>query len=352
MQMNRDIPKYEDTLSEEEFVTQQAPSMQQAQQPAMPAQQPMPSSPMQQAPAMPAQQPMAPQPQTPFPQNFNPFPTSQPIKQVAQPTKPDLGSLLGDYDSLVKPTRKPSREEVTASNLMKKASQVEDNSLKNDLITLAKQPEAIRIREYEKLLKQRSPELDQAQEKKVPSTIPYGSTIDKQKQQKQAEPKKLIGKEKALSIAKDLVSKGFTPEQAAAIAGNAQHETNQFKNLQEIEPLIEGSKGGYGYLQWTGPRRRNYEKWAKENKLDPSSDEANMGYLANEINDPSVWSKGGKLKFQNSSTVDEATEVFEKENLRPAPNPKHSDLRKKYANEIYKELVKDLDKVKTKVDLM
>lgn len=71
---------------------------------------------------------------------------------------------------------------------------------------------------------------------------------------------------------------------AAGIVGNLGHETGGFEKLQEIKPTVAGSKGGYGWAQWTGPRRRAYEAWCAAHKLNPASDDANFGYLSVELN--------------------------------------------------------------------
>lgn len=72
-------------------------------------------------------------------------------------------------------------------------------------------------------------------------------------------------------------------EDAAAILGNLGHECNGFKTLQEIKPVVKGSRGGYGWSQWTGPRRRAYEAFCKALNLDPASDKANYGFLVEEL---------------------------------------------------------------------
>jgi hypothetical protein len=74
----------------------------------------------------------------------------------------------------------------------------------------------------------------------------------------------------------------LTKEQAAGIVGNLGHESGGFKHMQEINPL-GGGRGGFGWAQWTGPRRRQFEAWAKEKGLDPTSDEANYGFLRHEL---------------------------------------------------------------------
>ena len=76
---------------------------------------------------------------------------------------------------------------------------------------------------------------------------------------------------------------GLTPEQAAGVVGQLGHESGGFGTLQEVSPVVPGSRGGYGYAQWTGPRRKAFEEYASTNGLDPSSYEANYGFLANEL---------------------------------------------------------------------
>ncbi len=72
-------------------------------------------------------------------------------------------------------------------------------------------------------------------------------------------------------------------EDAAAILGNLGHECAGFTILQEIKPVVAGSNGGYGWPQWTGPRRRAYEAYCKRTGKDPASDEANYAYLFIEL---------------------------------------------------------------------
>lgn len=112
----------------------------------------------------------------------------------------------------------------------------------------------------------------------------------------------------------------------AAIIGNAGHESGGFKSLQEIKPLVPGSKGGYGIMQWTGPRRREYEAYCKRNKLDPSDMETNYKFLFVELKGPE-----GKVlpKLREAKTLDAKTEIFMKVFLRPGIP--HLDSRKIWA---------------------
>lgn len=75
----------------------------------------------------------------------------------------------------------------------------------------------------------------------------------------------------------------LTKDQAAGIVGNLGHESGGFRHMQELRPTVPGSRGGFGWAQWTGPRRRQFEAWSKEKGLDPTSDEANYGFLKHEL---------------------------------------------------------------------
>lgn len=84
-------------------------------------------------------------------------------------------------------------------------------------------------------------------------------------------------------VAKLLGDFPIHPEDGFAIVGNLGHECAGFTKLQEIKPTVKGSRGGYGWPQWTGPRRRAYEAYCTRNRLDPASDHANYAYLFIEL---------------------------------------------------------------------
>lgn len=91
-------------------------------------------------------------------------------------------------------------------------------------------------------------------------------------------------REKAPGIMRDLMRDfDLDVEEAAAILGNLGHESGGFRFLQEKKPLVPGSRGGWGWAQWTASRRRAFEAWVAARNLDPSSDEANYGFLVEEL---------------------------------------------------------------------
>ncbi|ESY26752.1 phage tail tip lysozyme [Mesorhizobium sp. LNJC391B00] len=72
-------------------------------------------------------------------------------------------------------------------------------------------------------------------------------------------------------------------DDAAAIVGNLGHESGGFASLQETKPTVPSSRGGFGWAQWTGPRRRKYEAYYNRAALDGAGDQANYGFLFSEL---------------------------------------------------------------------
>ncbi|RUU60843.1 hypothetical protein EOC99_20995, partial [Mesorhizobium sp. M7A.T.Ca.TU.009.01.1.1] len=72
-------------------------------------------------------------------------------------------------------------------------------------------------------------------------------------------------------------------DDAAAIVGNLGHESGGFASLQEAKPAVPSSRGGFGWPQWTGPRRRKYEAYCARNALNPAGDQANYGFVFSEL---------------------------------------------------------------------
>jgi len=139
-------------------------------------------------------------------------------------------------------------------------------------------------------------------------------------------------------IIKDLIKDvNCVDWQAAGVVGNFAAETSKFKIYQEIKPVVSGSRGGYGWAQWTGPRRRAFELWVKEANLNIDSYEANYGFLLHELKGP----ENAALKaLYKTKTSGEAAEVFMLKYERPGIPALAK--RKKYAEEaliIYREAI-------------
>ena len=78
---------------------------------------------------------------------------------------------------------------------------------------------------------------------------------------------------------------------------------------------VKGSRGGGGYMQWTGPRRRQFEAYAAERGLSTDSYDANYGFLRHELTNTPEGAVLDKLRITDD--VDEATRIFSSDFLRP-----------------------------------
>ncbi len=84
--------------------------------------------------------------------------------------------------------------------------------------------------------------------------------------------------------------------------------------MQEQKPL-RGGRGGWGWCQWTGPRRIEFENWASGKGYDVSSDEANYGFLLRELRGSQADSV---RRLKETRTIDTATADFMNTFEKPA----------------------------------
>ena len=135
------------------------------------------------------------------------------------------------------------------------------------------------------------------------------------------------GTKTGLRLMQDLVNDGYSPTSAAAIAGNAQHESAGFTAHEEFEPNSYGTKG-VGFIQWTNDRRGQFESWAKSQNLDLTSYEASAGYLKHEMAGGSHWTPGTSTKaFKDIQDLQSATSYYMNNYLRPNKDHQHLDRR-------------------------
>ena len=113
---------------------------------------------------------------------------------------------------------------------------------------------------------------------------------------------------------------------AAAVFGNAGHESKGLTDDQEDKPVVKGSRGGLNWMQWTGPRRRAMESYCKRNKLDPNSDTAAYKWLWVELHGEE---KGAIPALRAAVTLEDKVVAFEKAFLRAGI--KHYPERQRWA---------------------
>lgn len=119
----------------------------------------------------------------------------------------------------------------------------------------------------------------------------------------------------------ELVSRGMPQHIAAAFEVNAKDESGLRTDINEIKPLVPGSRGGYGLLQWTGPRRRQLEAFAAQSGKPVSDMGVQVDFLINELNGSEK--RAARKIFAANNTADAAVAVMN-DFLRP-----HKDHRPK-----------------------
>lgn len=116
----------------------------------------------------------------------------------------------------------------------------------------------------------------------------------------------------AAGLIRNLVAEpalGLSKLDAAAIVGNFARETGDFKYCTELSPVVKGSRGGINLAQWTGPRRVDFEAYAKRNGLD-FCDWA-TGYKFFFVEVTTTWEKRVIPALKAAPTLDRKVEVFE-----------------------------------------
>ena len=124
---------------------------------------------------------------------------------------------------------------------------------------------------------------------------------------------------------------GLTDEQAAGVVGNLMHESGGFNSLQEVNPTVPGSAGGFGFAQWTGPRRKSFDSYVEKQGLDRNSYDANYGFLKHELEN-NRYERNQFNKVKKAGTAAEAARIVSENYLR-AGIP-HNASRVRYAEQV------------------
>lgn len=125
-------------------------------------------------------------------------------------------------------------------------------------------------------------------------------------------------------IASKLVATGWTPEQAAGIAGSFMQES------QGKADARNKTSGAYGLGQWLGSRRKDFEQWSGK-PLEGSSLDDQIGFFNYET---SHKEKRAGDKIRAAQTASEAADAHAKYYERPGANEINLARREQYANMI------------------
>lgn len=130
-------------------------------------------------------------------------------------------------------------------------------------------------------------------------------------------------------IVQGLMARGMSRAAALGFAGNFKVESRFDPGINEIAPLVEGSRGGFGLAQWTGPRRRQLEAYAAEKGRNVADPDLQMDFLMLELGSTE---KAAAERIFAASDPAEAARLVSTEFLRPGIP--HLDARIAAANEI------------------
>jgi len=126
-----------------------------------------------------------------------------------------------------------------------------------------------------------------------------------------------------------LLARGVSLPVAQGIVANMKAESNLQPGINEIAPVVPGSRGGFGLNQWTGPRRVAYEQFAAERGAPLDDLQTQLDFTMYELQGPE---KAAYAALQGVQDPLEAARIYSERFLRPGiPN---MDKRLGYAADI------------------
>lgn len=111
-----------------------------------------------------------------------------------------------------------------------------------------------------------------------------------------------------------LVKRGVPLHVAQGVVARLNGESRLDPGINEVSPTVEGSRGGFGLAQWTGPRRKQLEAFAQSQGKDVADPDLQMDFL--------MWEnanteKGAWDKVMTAADPVEAARLFTTEWERP-----------------------------------
>lgn len=126
-------------------------------------------------------------------------------------------------------------------------------------------------------------------------------------------------------IREGLINRGLPAHVADAFIVNFQDESGLNPGINEIAPLVPGSRGGYGLYQLTGPRRRDYEAFASQRGVAASDVDAQLDWLMHELQGPEARAAQSILGAPDTAS---AAQAIVNNFLRPAEGHRSSRARR------------------------
>lgn len=116
------------------------------------------------------------------------------------------------------------------------------------------------------------------------------------------------------AVVRGLMARGLPPHLAYGVAGNISAESNFDPGINEINPVVPGSRGGFGINQWTGPRRVAYENFAKERGKPLDDLDTQLDFTMWELQNTE---RAAGSALMTARTPEEAARIYSERFLRP-----------------------------------
>lgn len=85
------------------------------------------------------------------------------------------------------------------------------------------------------------------------------------------------------AIRAGLIARGLPDHVADGFIMNMKDESGFNPDINEAAPIVPGSRGGYGLIQWTGPRRKQLEAYAQSRGVPVSDVDLQLDFLMHEL---------------------------------------------------------------------
>lgn len=123
------------------------------------------------------------------------------------------------------------------------------------------------------------------------------------------------GPTNAAVIREGLLRRGMPAHVADAFIMNFSDESGLNTGINEANPIVEGSRGGFGLAQWTGPRRRALEAFAEQRGKPVADLDTQLDFLMMEMQGPESNAAQHILSAQDTP---QAAAAIVNKFLRPA----------------------------------
>jgi len=113
---------------------------------------------------------------------------------------------------------------------------------------------------------------------------------------------------------REFQKRGMARPVSEGIVAGMGSESGLDPTINERNPTVPGSRGGFGLYQLTGPRRIAFERWASENGKNVNDDQAQIDYMMTEFAGPERQAYDALIQSPDAQS---AATVFTDQFLRP-----------------------------------